>query len=265
MLFIPFEPAPPPAPSLSTLVSYSSKALLPLIRSHPPSSSPLYPSNSSSSSSHAHSRNPAAPNRRFAHNMSQSSRPCPMRNQRQCYSQLKERTRFLAHRSRSRRRCGSRRSCHHRSSQGCRNRSLGTAGQSNRHWRSSRMGTAKVVSFPSLFFCVCGSWWAELGRELACARRWVTNVQSLHTTLPHFPQFFGSLRRSKHLVIHSVLQVYCSSTRSSVHVVHGLSGLGQKHATEIGPASVGGRAASAWNMWVAQIPTAREIFMIVDV
>lgn len=46
----------------------------------------------------------------------------------------------------------------------------------------------------------------------------------------------------------SVLQVYFVSTGSPVHVVHGLSGLGQMHATEIGPVSVGGRAASAWNM-----------------
>lgn len=38
------------------------------------------------------------------------------------------------------------------------------------------------------------------------------------------------------------------STGSSVHVVHGLSDLGQMHATEIGLGSVGGRATSAWNM-----------------
>ena len=37
------------------------------------------------------------------------------------------------------------------------------------------------------------------------------------------------------------------STGSSVHFVHGLSGLGQMHATETGLGSVGGRAPSAWN------------------
>lgn len=149
----PFEtnPASPPIPSLSSPVSHSSTAPLPLIQFHLPSSSPSYPSNFSSGSSHAHSRTPAAPDRHFAHNTSQSSRPCPRRNRRRCCSRLKGRTRFLARRSQSRRRCGSRRSFRHRSSLRCRIRSLGTEGQSSRRWRRSRMGTTKLFSFPSLF------------------------------------------------------------------------------------------------------------------
>lgn len=47
-----------------------------------------------------------------------------------------------------------------------------------------------------------------------------------------------------------------------MHVVHGLRVLGQKQETEIGPVPVGGGAVRAWNMYVAQIPTARENFMI---
>lgn len=86
----------------------------------------------------------------------------------------------------------------------------------------------------------------KLNRELTRARRWVG--KGFHTTLPHLPQLFGSFRRSKHLVVHSVLQVYFSSTRSSMHVVHGLRVLGQKQETEIGPVPVGGGAVRAWNM-----------------
>lgn len=158
---------------LSTPVSYSSTAPPPLIQSHPPSSSPSYPSNSSSNSSHAHSRNPAGPDRHFAHNTSQSSKPCPRCNRHHCCSRLKERTTFLARRSQSRRRCGSRRSFRHRPSLGCRIRSLDMVGQSSRRWRRSLMGTVKVLSLPSLFGFGRGGGWMNSSMGLTRARRWV--------------------------------------------------------------------------------------------
>ena len=46
--------------------------------------------------------------------------------------------------------------------------------------------------------------------------------------------------------------------------MHGLRVLGQKQETEIGPVPVGGVAVRAWNMCVAQMPTARENFMIME-